>query len=226
MVTLKDIFNFVSRGEEKVLERVVSNLDISIETSRHLLDLVNALKKHDYDAVEREYEEISSLEDKGDELHRSLVRKIATGSFFGGIREDLLNLLGLIDNIADEAKDAAKVFHQRRIPKETIDYLFKEDVASFVSACIEAAEILRRAILALEKDKAKVLTLTEKTEESEERADTIRYKIIQNLLKNEINANVLDIVMLKDFLNIADGVADSAEHGSDVLQVLVAKGYS
>ena len=32
--------------------------------------------------------------------------------------------------------------------------------------------------------------------------------------------------MLKDFLNTADDVADNAEDGSDVLQILVAKGYS
>ena len=63
-------------------------------------------------------------------------------------------------------------------------------------------------------------------EQSEEEADTIRYGILDNLLKNEIGGDVLDIIMIKDFLNTADDVSDNAEDGSDILQILVAKGYS
>jgi uncharacterized protein Yka (UPF0111/DUF47 family) len=60
----------------------------------------------------------------------------------------------------------------------------------------------------------------------EREADTMKYAIIQHLFKNEINAKSLDIVMLKDFLETADDIADNSENGSDVLSILVAKGYS
>jgi predicted phosphate transport protein (TIGR00153 family) len=220
------IFGFFSRGERQILERVIRNLDVSIDAARHLLKLVISLQKYDYDDVNAEYKVIADLEEKEDELHRSLVREIATESFFGGIREDFLNLLEKIDSIADEAKDAAKIFHQRHVPKETVDYLFRGDVISFISTCLKATELFRESILALEKDKREVLSLVEKVEESEEAADTIRYSILDNLFKNEIGGDVLDIIMLKDFLNTADDVADNAEDGSDILQVIVAKGYS
>ena len=54
----------------------------------------------------------------------------------------------------------------------------------------------------------------------------MKYAIIQHLFKNEINAKSLDIVMLRDFLETADDIADNSENGSDVLSILVAKGYS
>lgn len=222
----KEIFGFFSSGEKRILEKVVRNLDVAIEAAKHLMKLVSALQKYEYDAVHAEYQTIASLEEKEDELHRTLVREIATESFFGGIREDFLNLLERIDGIADEAKDAAKIVHQRRIPKETIDYLFQGDVISFISTCLKTTELLRDTILALEKSKSDVLSLVEAVEKSEEEADSIRYGILENLLKNEINCNVLDIILLKDFLNTADDVADNAEYGSDVMQILVAKGYS
>ena len=223
---LKDIFGFFSRGEQEIIGKVVRNLDVSIDAARHLLKLVVSLQRYDYDDVNREYEIIADLEEKGDELHRTLVREIATGSFFGGIREDLLNLLERIDSIADESKDSGKIFHLRRIPKETVNYLFKGDVVSFITTCVKTAELLRESILALEKSKSDVLTLVEKVEQSEEEADAIRYGILETLLKNEIGGDVLDIIMLKDFLNTADSIADNAENGSDVLQILIAKGYS
>ncbi len=220
------IFRFFSRGERELIGKVIRNLDVSIDASRHLLKLVTSLQKYDYDDVNREYQIISDLEEKGDELHRTLVREIATGSFFGGIREDFLNLLEKIDSIADESKDAGKIFHLRRMPKQTVDYLFKGDVASFIVTCVKTAELLRESILALEKGKAAVLTLVELVEKSEEEADSIRYGILETLFRNEDGSDVLDIIMLKDFLNTADGIADNAENGSDVLQILIAKGYS
>jgi predicted phosphate transport protein (TIGR00153 family) len=223
---LKDVFAFFSRGEREIIGKVVRNLDVSIDAARHLLKLVSSLQKYDYDDVNTEYGIIADLEEKGDELHRTLVREIATGSFFGGIREDFLNLLERIDSIADESKDAGKIFHLRRIPKKTVDYLFRGDVTSFIATCVKTAELLRESILALEKDKGEVLTLVERVEQAEEEADTIRYGILETLLKNEIGGDVLDIIMLKDFLNTADSIADNAENGSDVLQILIAKGYS
>lgn len=209
-----------------MLEKVIRNLDVSIDAARHLQLLLASLQKYDYEGVNEEYMTIAALEDKEDDLHRSLVREIVTGSFFGGIRTDFLNLLEYIDNIADEAKDAGKAFYLQRIKKESIDYLFRRDVVGFIAACVRTTELFRESILALEKEKVDVLAQVEKVERSEEEADTIRYNVLENLLKNEVNADVLDIVMLKDFLNIADGIADNAEDGSDVLQILVAKGYT
>ena len=222
----KNIFEFFSRGEQQILEKVVGNLDVSIDAARHLLKLVASLQKYDYGDVNREYEIIAELEDKGDVSHRTLVREIVMGSFFGGIREDFLNLLEKIDSIADASKDAGKIFHERRVPKETVDYLFRRDVVSFIAACIKTTELFRESIFGLEKDRTDVLSLVEKVEQSEEEADTIRYGILDNLLKNEIGGDVLDIIMLKDFLNTADDIADNSEDGSDILQILVAKGYS
>lgn len=225
-MAFKGVFGFFSRGERQILEKVIRNLDVSIDAAHHLLKLVTALQRYDYDDVNAEYKIIADLEEQGDALHRSLVREIATESFFGGIREDFLNLLEKIDNIADESKDAGKIFHQRHVPKETVDYLFRGDVISFISTCVKTTGLFRESIVMLEKDKRDVLSLVEKVEESEEAADAIRYAILDNLLKNEIGGDVLDIIMLKDFLNTADDVADNAEDGSDILQIIVAKGYS
>jgi uncharacterized protein len=223
---MRNVFGFFSRGEKETLEKIIRNLDVSIDCAKHLETLVSSLQNYDYDNVNAEYKNIADLEEKGDELHRSLVREIVTRSFFGGIREDLLNLLELIDNIADVSKDAGKIFHLRQVPKETIDYLFKGDVGGFVSTCIKTTLLFREAIEGMTKSKVDVLALTEKVEKSEEEADAIRYGIIEHLLKNEINADALDIIMLEDFLNTADDIADNAEHGSDVMQILVSKGYT
>jgi len=225
-VSLRNFFGFLSDGEQQILDRVSKLLDASIETSGHLLALAGYLKSYDYDAVEREYATIADLEERVAEEHRNIVRVVCTGSFFGGIREDLITLLGIISNISDTTKRAARVFHERQVPKDVVDYLFKDDVELFISTCISAADLLREGIKALERTKNEVLSMAEKVDAKERQADTMKYAIIQDLFKNEINAKSLDIVMLQDFLETADDIADYSQSGSDVLLILVAKGYS
>lgn len=225
-MSLRNFFSFLGNGERQILARVLNLLDSSMETSKHLLPLVGYLKKYDYDAVEREYATIADHDEQVAQDHRNLVRELCTGSFFGGIREDLLTLLELISNISDTSKRAARVFHERQVPQDVIDYLFKDDVELFISTCISDAELLGEGIKALERTKDEVLTIAEKVEAKEREADTMKYAIIQHLFKNEINAKSLDIVMLRDFLETADDIADNSENGSDVLSILVAKGYS
>ena len=225
-MSLKNIFSFLSRGESDILDRVIETLDTSIQASEHLLSEVKFLKAHEYDSVNREYETIAKLEEQGDDQHRKLVRELCTGSFFGGIREDLLNMLELIDNIADAAKGAGKVFDERHMSERVIDYFFKKDVEGFITKTIEAAKTFRTAIEALKKSKEDVLSICEEVEKQEDEADELRFEIIKHLFKNEVNAGALDIIMLKDFLVTADDIADNAEDGSDDLLILVAKGYS
>jgi predicted phosphate transport protein (TIGR00153 family) len=217
---------FLSRGEGKLVQSAVTNLDVSIDASSHVLALVNQLKMHNYDVVLKEHHKIDELEAHADSLHMKLVESISQGSFFGGIREDFLQLVEEIDNIADAAKDCSKVFSQRRISDSSIDLLFQKDVGAFIESCIETAKLFRSAILALEKNKNEVLKLAAEVEKSEEKADGIRGEILENLLMKDGKVDILDIVMLKDFLNIADNIADHSEDGSDILLMLVTKGYA
>ena len=146
-MTLSDVFSFFGSGERKTLARIVAMLDMSMESAQHLLSLVQHLKNHDLDSVRSEFDKIADLEKKTDDEHRVLVRILCNGSFFGGIREDLLKLLELIDNISDSSKHSAMIFHDMDLPANVIDYFFQENVESFISTCIEAAQLLKEDVL-------------------------------------------------------------------------------
>lgn len=224
----RHFFDFLSRGENQVLEQVVGNLATSIEAVSHIPAVISALKTHDRTVVLHECRIIGEIETKADAMHLKAVEEISSGSFFGGVREDILLLLEEIDNIADAAKDSCRIFLQRDISNQAVDYMFREDVLSFVYKLIETVEMLGKALQALNEKNAKieVVKLCAQVERREEEADEIRGSILENLLKNEINADPLDIVMLREFLETADDVADNAEDGSDALLALIAKGYT
>lgn len=203
-------------------------MEASIEAAGHLPALISALKEHNRTAVLHECKLIGEIETKADAMHQKAVEEISSGSFFGGVREDILLLLEEIDNIADAAKDSSRIFVQRDISNQAVDYMFRKDVLSFVDKLIETAEALKKALHALRERnaKAEVVKLSVQVERREEEADEIRGSILENLLKNEVNADPLDIVMLREFLETADEVADNSEDASDALLALVAKGYT
>jgi predicted phosphate transport protein (TIGR00153 family) len=212
-----------------VVREILANLDLAIDASRHLLSLVEALQRHDMDGVGTELRAISDLEARADETHQRAVENVCSGSFFGGIREDILAMLEEIDGIADSAKGSAMIFTQRRIADDAIDYMFRVDVLAFFRACVEATELFKAAVELLGKrnGKAEAIKAASEVEKGEERADAFRAKIVENLLhKDGPHLDVLDVVMLKDALFVADNVADHAENGSDVILVLIAKGYT
>ena len=163
-------FDFLSRGENRILDQVVGHLEASIDAAHHLPILVSALQAHNRAAVLQECKLIGEIETRADALHQKAVEQISSGSFFGGVREDILLLLEEIDNIADAAKDSSRIFLQRDISSSAIDYMFKQDVLSFVNKLVETAEALKKAVLALREKNAKteVVKLSVQVERREE----------------------------------------------------------
>ncbi len=75
---------------------------------------------------------VFELESNAADAKRDLSTQIAEGAFFGGVREDMINLLDKIWKIADKAKDAARLITLARVtdPKAR-EILRSEDMRSF-----------------------------------------------------------------------------------------------
>ena len=112
-MNIKNFFNIKGR-EEEVFDKIEIMLRIVVRSVEYLHKSLEYLKTMDYLSLEKNVFEIEKLEKKADEIHREIVNSICEGVFFGGIREDILNLLEKIDNIADSAKDSAKILILRK----------------------------------------------------------------------------------------------------------------
>lgn len=165
-------------------------------------------------------------ETRADEIHRDLSLKIAEGAFFGGVREDILNLMEKIDNIADSAKDAARLLSSdSHLGVEARDKLGSPDMRLFLAALKSAVTSLTDLVRALEHGKKEALSKVGTVEDFEEKADTHKDALIKALFSTEQSMDPVTLIQLRDFIFVADDVADNAEDASDVILVLIAKGY-
>jgi uncharacterized protein len=216
-----------SRKEGTILKRIIDDVSLVRETEQELSSLVSAVADGDLVACRERRDKIFDLEARAAAEHRELSAQIAEGAFFGGVREDMLNLTGKIHDIADKAKDAARLITMAEITDDkAIQVLRSEDMKQFLANLDMAVIALQRLVEAFEIDRKAVLERVHTVEEYEEAADSFKQNMLVALFeKSPGGIDPVTVILVRDFLFCADDVADKAEDASDVALVLVAKGY-
>ncbi len=224
MVDLR--FLSVNRSERDIFKGVLSLVDTVSKTVDAFEASVVAWGQGDTKTAAEMVEKVFEGETKGDEIHRKLSLKIAEGAFFGGVREDILNLLEKIDNIADSAKDAARFLSSdSQLTSEAKDMLGSEHMKQFLAGLKASVAALTTLVEALELGKKEALARVHIVEKFEEEADSHKDAFLKDLFANAQSMSPVNVIQLRDFVFVADDVADNAEDASDVILVLIAKGY-
>lgn len=196
------------------------------ETEQGIPGLVEAVADGDWPSSMSKRDEVFEMEAKCAATKRDLSARIAEGAFFGGVREDILNLLDKIEKIADKAKDAARLITLAEITDANAkEILRSEDMRQFLSNLDMAVVALQSLIEAFRIDRKTVVERVRAVEDYEEAADGFKQKILTALFDRFRGIDPLTVILVRDFVFCADDVADNAEHASDVVMVLVAKGY-
>jgi uncharacterized protein len=218
---------FSKKKESGIVKRMVDDVLLVRETEQTLPNLVSAVAAGDIAACIESRKKIFELEYKAAALQRELSTKVAEGAFFGGVREDILNLIVKIHDIADRTKDAARMITLARVTDaKAIEVLRSEDMKQFLANLDNAVVALKGLIEAFAIDRKTVLERVHNVEEYEEAADVFKQNMLVALFaKTDGGTDPVTLILVRDFLFCADDVADRSENASDVALILVAKGY-
>ncbi len=220
-------FGFLSfRKEEAILAGVQRHLDTVSRTVSSFSEAVNAVAVGDMASTAKHIGDVFRSETEADTIHKELSLKIAEGAFFGGIREDILNLLEMIDSIADSAKDAARFLSSDSTLSEEGRGIFQsENMRRFVTDLKSAVDALVELVATFNQGKKAILSKVHTVEQFEEEADTDKDALLKELFGKANSIGPVTVIQLRDFIFVADNIADNAEDASDVILVLIAKGY-
>lgn len=219
-------FSFIGRKESKIIQEIEDYFRIVRKTVDGFSSLVKKMADRDQTEAKNLFQLVLDGESEADSVHRTLSMAIAEGAFFGGIREDILNLLETMDNVADSAKDAARFLESEEdLDDFALSLLGSNEMRAFVSNLQSAVGALGDLIGAFELGKKEILSRIAAVEEWEEAADSSKDKLMRQLFRSSSNPNPVTVIQMRDFLFVADDIADYAEDASDVILVLAAKGY-
>lgn len=156
-----------------------------------LPELFEALKKKEYDKVEKINKKISKLEHSAD-LTKNDIRNHLPKSLFMPIeRRDLLEILKLQDSIADSAEDVGvlttlKQLEMPKILEENFQEFLNKNLETFNEAekvVNEIHDLLESSFGGVEADK--VREMVDKVAHKEHEVDLIQRKLLKNLIQAE-----------------------------------------
>src|SRR5712691_1429934 len=217
----------INRRERAIVEGVGSHLATVKRTVEDFGGLVDSVSTGDTASARRFFDDVMDDETKADTIHRDLSLRVANGAFFGGVREDILALLEKIDEIADSAKDASRLLNVEvgTTNGSAIELLRSDEMRLFIADLKNAVLALENLIAAFSINKKEVLARVHSVEEFEESADSRKDVLLRELFRGASKLNPVTVIQLRDFIFVADDIADNAEDASDVVLVLIAKGY-
>ncbi len=215
------------RTEDEILDGVGELLTLVRSTVTTFFDLVSAVAADDMSKGESLLKGVMDGEDRVAALRRELSQKIAEGAFFGGIREDILNLFETIHSIADSAKDAARLLTIGRINHpHGLSILKSGSMTEFLKALNDSLVALAQLLEALRIDRKTALSRVHNVEQFEELGDTKKNMLLREVFNLAPQMDPITVIELRDFLFATDDIADNAENASDVVMILIAKGYA
>ncbi len=215
------------RTEDEILDGVSELLTLVQSTVTTFFELVNAVGADDRAGGESLLKGVMDGEDRVASLRRELSQKIAEGAFFGGIREDILNLFEAIHSIADSAKNAARLLAIGRLNHPYgLTILKSGNMTAFLKALNDSLVALAQLIEALRIDRKTALSQVHNVETFEELGDTQKNMLLREVFNLAPQMDPITVIQLRDFLFATDDIADNAENASDVVMILIAKGYA
>lgn len=159
------------------------------------------------------------LETRADEIRKETQLMLYGGTYLPIFREDLLELLELIDNIAD---DAEKGVNFLRIEYPEILPSWSKDFKIIVEKSRQAFVFFKEAFTLLYKQRSNALSYTHKVQEAEKEVDRIQDELMAKIFQSELD--LAHKMQLRNLILIIGFVSDSSENASDKVGLMAIKG--
>lgn len=221
-------FRIFGRREKRVLQLLIEQIDLVIKTVKTLMDLISLVAEKPANlspvVIKTKIEMVSIYESSTDDAYFKSLLEVSKGAFFSDLRGDFIKLFESIDNIADAAKDSSKVMARVKLD-EFISELSKKEksLSLFLNKIVECVEILKEAIISLDKDINAVIEKSIKVKELEEEADDLKWKLMEAIFSQKYRKDLLSLFELKELILTLDEIADAAAYSSEILITIVTK---
>jgi predicted phosphate transport protein (TIGR00153 family) len=199
------------------------------ECVHQLTPFFNAVLEHDHAGARKVYKEIRRLENKADSLKKKLRLHMPKGLFMPVARRDLLELLLVQDQAANQAKDVSGLITGRKMEfPQQLAALLPGYVERCEDACQQAFKVINQLDELLEtgfagREVEIVASIIHELDAIEKDTDKMQIKIRATLLKAEKNLPPVDVMFYYKVIEGIGEVADIAQRIGSRVELLLAK---
>lgn len=205
------------------------HMDIVDQCVRQLTPFFKAVLKNDHANAKDVYKEIGKLENKADTLKKKLRLQMPKGLFMPVARRDLLELLLVQDQAANQAKDITGLIVGRKMvfPQKVAE-LLPEYVKRCEDACKQAKTVINELDELVEtgfagKEVKIVSSIIHELDSIEKDTDKMQIKIRAALMKIEKDLPPVDVIFYYKIIEGIGEVADIAQRIGSRVELMLAK---
>lgn len=180
--------------------------------------LIECVQSNDSQKRVELYKEIKELEREGDRWFQTVFDELGKSFITPFDREDIHQLAGYIDDVADGINSSAKriaIYNPKRIPAVALDLakVIKADAETILQA-IEELEKLR-------KNAKSIMGYCTKLHDLENEADDVYETYITRLFAEETDS--IELIKAKEIMYELEKTTDAAEHVGKILKTIIIK---
>lgn len=220
--------NFLQIFASSPFKSIKGHMIEVLKSAEHLSPLVEAALHQKWDIVKGHHTQIQQLEEAADELKKQIRLHLPNTLLMPVSRFDLLELLSVQDKIANQAKDIASLFLERRIvlPQAIVSLYLKLQKRS-QDACVQAKlavdkldELLETGFRGHEVNLVERMIL--ELDKIEQETDNIQAEIRQALFAVEKEYPPVDVIFYYKLVDLTAQLANCAQRVGHRLQLLLA----
>jgi predicted phosphate transport protein (TIGR00153 family) len=213
---------FAPKRGEKVLEMVEKHLDLTQSAAINLHRMIEVTVDSNQGDKNAVFTELSRFEREADELRRNMVKELTVREMYPEERDDLMELVRAVDQIADWSKEAGRIL--RIVSFERAPESIQNATLNMTKANIDCVEVLSLSIRALYKSPSKALGFADEVEMLEETIDDLYGELRYQLAIEEFPGfRIGALVMMNKFFDAIETVADWCENTADIVRAIAVR---
>jgi predicted phosphate transport protein (TIGR00153 family) len=211
------------------IKPIQEHMQVAHSAAQLLIDYMQANVDQDWEASQRLYQEISTIEREADKIKRSVRRHLPKSLFLPVPRTDLLELVSIQDRVANYAKDVAGIIlgRQMQFPDK-----LQKGLLEFTATCVATSQQALTAIQQLDellevgftgREVKVVESMLKDLDKLEAKTDKQAIALRGKLFKIESTLPPVDVMFYYQVIGLLSSLADTCEQVGDRLQILIAR---
>lgn len=206
--------------ERNILQHSINHINFVVDTVKHMHNMIMAALMKDLKRSMEYFKKADESEDKADNVKRSIIEILSSGTIHPVDREYLLRLVLTADDVAAYAKAVV-----RRL-KIILDLGYEipaelgEMIKQMSHKILDSAALLLEAIKILTKDPKGSLKIASDVEKLEEDVDNIRINALEILFRYCRMEFGPHCMVFKELIDHLENTSDKCEDTADIIRAI------
>ncbi|MEM3755019.1 MAG: DUF47 family protein [Candidatus Bathyarchaeia archaeon] len=210
------------KRNEKIIEMMNKHLELTAKTLDKLIDAYMLKVKGIEEEAKKSVEEIGEIERKADEIRREIAIELTKSEIPPSERADLMHLNRRLDMITDWANGAARIL--AIIQLNNISNVLTNLGMEMIELARDCTYSVKKCLNKLLKNVKDALDSADEVERLEEKIDE-KYLDVRKMYVSleEPNVKASEAVLITQFFDAVEQVADSCENTIDLVRVIAIR---